>query len=61
MEIIKQKTLGEYEAQLNCEGNAYSRINALFDAGTFVELGKFVKHEANEFGAENCDFEGVVS
>lgn len=61
MDIIKQKTLGEYEEQLNREGNAYSRIASLFDAGTFVELGRFVKHEANEFGSENCDFEGVVT
>ena len=61
METIKQKTLGEYEAQLNCDSNAYARIAQLFDAGTFVELGKFVKREANEFGAESCDFEGVVT
>ncbi len=61
MEIIKQKTLGEYEAQLNCDSNAYKRIATLFDAGTFVELGKFVKHSSGLFGEESCDFEGVVT
>ena len=43
MNSIKQNTLEQYEDLLNGGGTAYDRIASLFDAGTFVELGRFVK------------------
>lgn len=61
MDIIKQKTLGEYQEKLTGDSAAYNRIAALFDPGTFVELGKFVKHSANELLPESSDFEGVIT
>lgn len=61
MEIIKQKTLGEYQEKLTGDSAAYNRLAALFDPGTFVELGKFVKHSANELVPESSDFEGVIT
>lgn len=61
METIKQKTLGEYQEKLLTDTAAYQRITALFDEGTFVELGKFVKHSANELAPESSDFEGVIT
>ncbi len=61
MNTIKQKTLEEYEALFNKESAAYSRINSLFDAGTFVELGRFVKCGCSELSNGESDFEGVIT
>lgn len=61
MNTIKQKTLGEYEAEFRNDSAAYSRINSLFDAGTFVELGRFVKSGYSELAGGESDFEGVVT
>lgn len=37
------------------------RIAALFDEGTFVETGKYVKASANEFSNNASEFEGVIT
>ena len=40
---------------------AYDVMNTLFDDGTFVEIGAYVKAYANEIGTENPEeYEGVV-
>ena len=43
MNKIKQETLSEYNALLSNKGGAYDRLCLLFDEGTFVETGRFVK------------------
>lgn len=42
---------------------ARERINLLFDAGSFVEYGLFVKHRATEFGMDKVDApaDGVIT
>jgi propionyl-CoA carboxylase beta chain len=42
---------------------ARERIDALLDAGTFVEIGRFVTHRSNEFGmaAQRVAGDGVVT
>lgn len=42
---------------------ARERINLLFDAGTFVEFGLFVKHRCHEFGQEKIEIpaDGVIA
>lgn len=62
MNSIKQSTLEQYEDLLNGGGTAYDRIASLFDAGTFVELGRFVKKRTTEFDdGQGNEFEGVVT
>lgn len=62
MNFIKQSTLEQYEDLLQAGGAAYDRIASLFDAGTFVELGRFVKKSSTEFDdAPGNEFEGVVT
>ncbi|MBQ8399326.1 MAG: carboxyl transferase [Clostridia bacterium] len=62
MNIIKQNTLEQYEELLAGGGTAYDRVANLFDAGTFVELGRFVKKATTEFDNEpGNEFEGVVT
>ena len=62
MNSIKQNTLEQYEDLLNGGGAAYDRIASLFDAGTFVELGRFVKKRTTEFDdGQGNEFEGVVT
>lgn len=41
-------------------GKAMSRLNALFDEGTFVEVGAFVRQRPTEFGSVS-ENEGVVT
>ncbi|MGC1262493.1 MAG: carboxyl transferase domain-containing protein, partial [Nitrososphaeraceae archaeon] len=38
--------------------NAFERTDAIFDAGTFVELDPFVLHDCNEFGLEDKKIPG---
>ncbi|MBQ9467863.1 MAG: carboxyl transferase [Clostridia bacterium] len=62
MDQIKQSTLEHYEDLLNGGGAAYDRISSLFDAGTFVELGRFVKKTTTGYDeAPGNEFEGVVT
>ena len=62
MNTIKQNTLEQYEDLLAGGGTAYDRVASLFDAGTFVELGRFVKKATTEFDdAPGNEFEGVVT
>lgn len=53
--IQKQKTAGKMTAR--------ERIDSLLDAGSFQELGMFVKHNCHDFGMEKKDFpgDGVVT
>ena len=58
----KQNTLEQYEDLLKNGGAAYDRIASLFDAGTFVELGRFIKKTTTPFDdAPGGEFEGVVT
>lgn len=60
----KQKTAAELRQLLSDEtSNARSIITDLFDEGTFVELGAYVKRAATEFDSDNtdCEFEGVIT
>ncbi|MGC1933130.1 MAG: carboxyl transferase domain-containing protein [Candidatus Nitrosopolaris sp.] len=57
----KQHLLGggqEKQEELRSRGKltAYERMNALFDAGTFVEIDPFMTHECSDFGLEKKDF-----
>ena len=62
MNKIKQETLNEYQALLENKGVSYDRLNVLFDEGTFVETGRFVKRATTEFDtAAGNEFEGVVT
>ena len=62
MNKIKQETLSEYKALLENKGAAYDRLCLLFDEGTFVETGRFVKCATTEFDdAKENAFEGVVT
>lgn len=62
MNKLKQNTLEQYEDLLAGGGSAYDRVASLFDAGTFVELGRFVKKATTEFDdAPGNEFEGVVT
>lgn len=62
MNKIKQETLSEYKALLENKGTAYDRLCLLFDEGTFVETGRFVKSATTEFDdAKENAFEGVVT
>ena len=62
MNKIKQETLSEYTALLENRTAAYDRLNSLFDEGTFVETGRFVKSATTEFDtAPGNEFEGVVT
>ncbi len=45
---------------LSSETDARRSVNALFDEGTFVELGAYVRRSADEFGTGD-DFEGVIT
>jgi Acetyl-CoA carboxylase, carboxyltransferase component (subunits alpha and beta) len=58
-----QRTAAELRQLLSDEsGNARYIINNLFDEGTFVELGAYVRRAVTEFDTDiNCDFEGVIT
>ena len=59
---IKQNTLEQYEDLLANDSAAKQQITSLFDAGTFVELGRFVKKATTEFDeCEGNEFEGVIT
>lgn len=58
----RQKTLDEYKALLTGSGKAYEALDALFDAGTFVELGRLVKHVTTAADEKDgSEFEGVIT
>ena len=62
MNKIKQETLSEYEVLLQKKGASYERLALLFDEGTFVETGRFIKRATTEFDeAAGNEFEGVVT
>lgn len=63
MEIKKQKTVSELRDLLMADtGSARSVINALFDDGTFVELGAYVRRMATEYDTDlAAEFEGVIT
>jgi acetyl-CoA carboxylase carboxyltransferase component len=62
MNKIKQETLSAYKALLENKGTAYDRLACLFDEGTFVETGRFIKRTTTEFDeAAGNEFEGVVT
>ena len=62
MNKIKQETLSEYKVLLENKGTAYDRLCLLFDEGTFVETGRFVKRATTEFDdAKGNEFEGVIT
>ena len=57
-----QKTLDEYKALLTGSSVAYERLTALFDEGTFLETGRFVKSKTTPADeTEGNEFEGVVT
>ncbi len=61
MNTVKQNTLEQYE-ELLTGGTAYQRLDRLFDTGTFVELGRFIKKATTEFDNDaGNEFEGVVT
>ena len=41
--------------------NGFMRIASIFDEGTFVETGKYVKASSNEYSDGNNEFEGVIT
>lgn len=58
------RTVQELKTLLKTDhSNAYDRINLLFDAGTFVETGAYVKRATTEFDCADAasEFEGVVT
>ena len=58
----KQKTLDEYKALLDGSSVAYQRLNALFDEGTFLETGRFVKRSTTPADEKaGSEFESVVT
>lgn len=60
----KQKTAAELRDKLLSESStAREIISSLFDTGTFVELGAYVKRALTEYDSEksNGDFEGVIT
>ena len=62
MKTEKQNALERYEELLASGGAAYDRLNRLFDPGTFVELGRFVKRSTTSFDKDpGTEFEGVVT
>ena len=49
------------ELHKNGKKTAYELMNALFDDGTFSEIGAFVKAYANELGTSDiAQYEGVI-
>ena len=63
MENKKHKSVSELRVSLS-EGSAASKlINGLYDAGTFAQLGAFVKRNtvAADNGDKASDFEGVIT
>ena len=62
MDTVSKNSLSQLESLLAAGGNAYRRLELLFDAGTFVELGRFVKKATTPYDGEpGGDFEGVVT
>ncbi len=63
MATNKSKTVSELREQLNAESQANSFIESLFDEGTFVQLGAYVKQSttAADTGDKASDFEGVIT
>lgn len=58
----RQKTLDEYKALLTGSGKAYEALETLFDAGTFVELGRLVKRVTTDADTKDgSEFEGVIT
>lgn len=62
MERTKLKKAYELREELvSSQTDARNIIAGLFDEGTFVELGAYVRRSADEFGKSNGDFEGVIT
>ena len=63
MENKKLKSVSELRVSLSKGSAAYSFINGLYDAGTFAQLGAFVKRNtvAADDGDKSSDFEGVIT
>ncbi len=66
MEKIKQNSMpdiisaAELRALGNADSSAKSRISALFDEGTFAEIGAYAHKIAPEFGNTGAELESVV-
>ncbi|MCL1859739.1 MAG: methylmalonyl-CoA carboxyltransferase [Oscillospiraceae bacterium] len=61
---VKKKIYKSPESGNEAKKTAISRMNALFDEGTFVELNAFVKKRLNEFPEnknKSIEYEGIVS
>ncbi len=63
MENKKRKSVKELRDEMPCGGKASNVIGSIFDAGTFVQLGAFVKRKttASDSGELSSEFEGVVT
>ena len=62
MDTVSKNSLSQLETLLAAGGSAYRRLELLFDAGTFVELGRFVKKATTPYdGGPGGEFEGVVT
>jgi propionyl-CoA carboxylase beta chain len=61
-EVHKLKTASELRALREVKGHAGVIIAALFDTGTFVETGVYVKRSSELIPSEDaCEFEGVIT
>ena len=63
MATKKSKTVSELREELAVESSATSFIESLFDEGTFVQLGAYVKRATTsaDGGDGASDFEGVIT
>ena len=63
MENTKRKSVAEFRAALSEGSVACSFINGFYDAGTFAQLGAFVKRATvkADNGEKGSDFEGVIT
>lgn len=57
----RQENINSLRSKIS-ESEAYARLASLFDEGTFVEIGKFVKRRTTEFdNVDGNEFEGVIT
>lgn len=63
MATKKSKSVNELREALSVESGANSFIDSLFDEGTFVQLGAYVKRSTTSVdnGDKASDFEGVIT
>ncbi len=63
MENKKRKSVKELRNEMTCGGKAEAVIGDIFDAGTFVQLGAFVKRVTTASDSKDCasEFEGVIT